>query len=145
MLEGLIGFFIIVMLVFIVGLLLWYVVVGVGGILGLIYNTEVTRILFCLGLLALSGWLMYAGWIGGTIHWAWAAFAGIPVAELALVFISKWKPLVVVFPLTQLAYGGWLMYAGWIGGTIHWAWSAFAGIPCLIGALVLWSVIINNE
>ena len=94
MLEGLIGFFIIVMSVFIVGLLLWYVVVGVGGILGLIYNTEVTRILFCLGLLALSGWLMYAGWIGGTIHWAW---------------------------------------------------SAFAGIPCLIGALVLWSVIINNE
>lgn len=145
MLEGLVSFLIIIVLVFLVGLLLWYVVVGVGGILGLIYNTEVTRILFCLGLLALSGWLMYAGWIGGTIHWAWAAFAGIPLVELALVLISKWKPLVLLFPLTLLAYGGWLMYAGWIAKDISWMWSAFAGIPCLIGGLALFAAIIRNE
>ena len=144
MLEVLVSVLIIVILAFIGGLLLWYLFVGAGGILGLIYNTTITRILFSLGLLALSGWLMYAGWIGGTIHWAWAAFAGIPVAELALVFISKWKPLVVVFPLTLLAFSGWLAYAGWIAKDINWLWSAFVGIPCFVGSLALGAAIINK-
>ena len=51
----------------------------------------------------------------------------------------------IVFGVGLMALGGWLMYAGWIAEEIHWAWAAFAGIPCILGGLALWAIMSQEE
>ena len=145
MLSALYWLFIIGGIIYVVVMLIWFALMGVGGVLSAILSNRVTGIIFGLGMLALGGWLMYAGWIEEDIHWAWAAFVGMPVAELALLIIIPWKKMLLLVPLTLLAYGGWLVYAGWIEEDIHWAWSAFAGIPCLLCGLAALAGLLGDE
>lgn len=145
MLSGLLWLFIIGGAIYVVVMIVWFILMGVGGLLGAILENRITATFLGLGLLALGGWLMYAGWIDEDIHWAWAAFAGLPVAELAFLIIIPWKKMLLLVPFTLLAYGGWLVYAGWIDEDIHWAWSAFAGIPCLLCGLAALAGLLGDE
>ena len=139
MLTGIFIFFILAGLLYIVGMILVAILGGAGSVLGVILGYKATRIIFGLAVMALSAWLMYAGWIEENIHWAWVAFAGIPCAVIGLIITIHNEKLLYLLPLTLLGYGGWLCYAGWIEEDISWGWSAFVGIPLCIGGLALWA------
>ena len=87
----------------------------------------------------------YAGWIEEDIHWAWATFAGIPCAYIGLLCITAYIKLLFLIPIALMGGGGYLGYLGWIEEEIHWAWAAFAGIPCILGGLALWAIMSQED
>lgn len=134
---------------FLLGGLLGELLMGIGGLfvglIGTIVHYKFTRIVFSLGLMALGGWLIYAGWIEEDIHWAWATFAGIPCAYIGLLCATAYIKLLFLIPIALMGGGGYLGYLGWIEEEIHWAWAAFAGIPCILGGLALWAIMSQEE
>ena len=145
MLTGIFIFLIIAGLLYVVGMIIAAILGGAGAALGVILGYKVTRIILGLGVMALGVWLMYEGWIEQSIHWAWAAFAGIPCEVIGLMLAIHNEKLVYLLPITLLGYGGWLIYAGWIEEDISCAWSAFFGIPLCLGGLALWAFISDEN
>lgn len=134
---------------FLLGGFIGEVLMGMGelfiGLIGVIINNKFTRIVFGIGLMALGGWLMYAGWLEGTVHWAWAAFAGIPSAYIGLLCVTAYIKLLFLIPVAFMGGGGYLGYLGWIAKGIHWGWAAFAGIPCILVGLALWAIMSQHD
>ena len=145
MLTGIFIFLIIAGLLYVVGMIIAAILGGAGAALGVILGYKVTRIILGLGVMALGVWLMYEGWIEQSIHWAWATFAGIPCAYIGLLCATAYIKLLFLIPIALMGGGGYLGYLGWIEEEIHWAWAAFAGIPCILGGLALWAIMSQEE
>ena len=134
---------------FLLGGFIGEVLMGIGGLfiglIGVIVHNKFTRILFGIGLIALGCWLMFAGWLEETIHWAWGTFAGIPCAYIGLLCVTAYIKLLFLIPVAFMGGGGYLCYLGWIAEEIHWGWAAFAGIPCILGGLALWAILSQQD